>query len=258
MSLGHGAPKSIAFYGGNPQCIFSLRQLNRYTGPILKVRRSSDNTTQLFYFSNDRYGINEQEILDFVASGDGFIETWYDQSGNGRNATNTTTSQQPRIATAGAIEKKNGRPCILFSGSQRLNVTTTTFGSSFGVFQRNNVNSVISETTSGGANYRAVFPGAADDAFWVHADYATNGDVLVNRTTTTSPLSTITGSALFQAAGFGTPDLQATMVKTHALGFGTPSYVSLTGVISELIVFPIDIRAKRAYISQKQREHYSI
>lgn len=258
MSLGHGSKKSIAVYGGNPECIFSLRQLNKHTGPILKIRRSTDNTTQLFYFSNNRYGINEQEILDFVSGGDGFVETWYDQSGNNKDATNTTTAQQPKIATSGVIEKKNDRPCILFSGSQRLNVTTTTFGSSFGVFQRNNVNSVISETTSGGANYRAVFPGAADDAVWVHEDYATNGGVLVNRTTTTSPLSTITGSSLFQAAGFGTPDSQATMVKTHALGFGTPSYVSLTGVISELVIFPINIENKRPYITQDQMEYYKI
>jgi len=258
MSLGHGAALSIAIHGGDPQCIFSLRQLARYAGPVLKIRRSSDNVTELFYFSTNRYGINEAEILDFVGANDGFVETWYDQSVGGRHATNTTTAQQPRIVTAGAIEKKNGRPAILFSGSQRLDVTTTTFGSSFGVFQRNNVNSVISETTSGGANYRAMFPGSADDAFWAHSDYSTNGGALVNRSTTTSPLSGIVGANLFQASGFGTPDDQPVMVKTHALGFGTPSYVPLTGVISEILVFSTDVRDKRAYIEQNQKEYYLI
>lgn len=258
MSLGHGAARSIAIHGGNPQCIFSLRQLAKYVGPVLKIRRSSDNVTELFYFSTNRYGINENEILDFVGANDGFVETWYDQSGGNRHATNTTTDQQPKIVTAGAIEKKNGRPTILFSGSQSLNVTTTTFGSSFGVFQRNSVASVISQTTSGGATYRAMFPGSADDLYWVHSDYSTNGGPLVNRSTTTSPLSGIVGANLFQASGFGTPDSQSVMIKTHALGFGTPSYAPLTGVISEILVFPTDIRDKRTYIEQNQMEYYLI
>jgi hypothetical protein len=259
MSLGHGAARSIAIHGGNPQCIFSLRQLARYAGPVLKIRRSSDNVTELFYFSTNRYGINEEEILDFVGANDGFVETWYDQSVGGRHATNTTTAQQPKIATAGTIEKKNGRPTILFSGSQRLNVTaTTTFGSSFGVFQRNSVASVISETTSGGAAHRGLFPGNADDLYWVHSDYSTNGGTLVNRSTTTSPLSGIVGANLFQASGFGTPDNQPVMVKTHALGFGTPGYAPLTGVISEILVFPTDVRDKRGYIEQNQKEYYLI
>lgn len=258
MSLNHGASRSIALYGGTPQCVFSLRPLARYSGPVLKVRRSSDNLTELFYFSTSRYGINEDEILAFVGANDGFVEAWYDQSGSGRHATNTTTAQQPKIVTAGVVEKRNGRPTIVFSGAQRLNVTTTIFGSSFGVFQRSSVASVISEMTSGGATYRGLFPGNADDLYWVHSDYATNGGVLVNRSTTTSPLSTITGAKLFQAGGFGTPDGQSVVTKPHALGYGTPGYAYLTGALSELLIFPTDIRSKRAYIEQNQREYYSI
>ena len=35
---------------------------------------------------------------------DGFVETWYDQSGNGRDSTNTTATQQPIIVEAGVFQ----------------------------------------------------------------------------------------------------------------------------------------------------------
>jgi len=35
---------------------------------------------------------------------DGFVETWYDQSGNGRHSTNTTATQQPLIVEAGVFQ----------------------------------------------------------------------------------------------------------------------------------------------------------
>lgn len=257
MSLGHGTKKSIVSYGGTPSAIYSLRQLYKYTGPILKIRRSSDNTTQEFQFSNDLYGIPEQQILDFVGAGDGFVETWYDQSGNSHHATAPTTDEQPKIVTSGVIEKKNNRPTIIFSGTQRLYSSTfVTFGSSFGVFQRDNVQSVISQMQS--STYRGLFPGVADDAYWTHSDYATNGGNLVNISTTSSPLGGIVGTQLFQAGGFGTPNDQPTVNQRHYIGYGTPSYAYLNGVISEIVVFPTDIRSKRDYIEQDQMEYYNI
>jgi hypothetical protein len=50
-------------------------------------------------------------------TGDGFVTTWYDQSGNNRNATQTTAGNQPRIVNAGVIDIANGKPAIRFNGS---------------------------------------------------------------------------------------------------------------------------------------------
>lgn len=253
-----GAKKSIALFGGNPQMVLSLRQLNRYSGPILKIRRSSDNTTQLFYFSGIKYGINEDEILDFVGGGNGFVETWYDQSGNNLHATNTTLEQQPRIVNSGIIDKINNRPTLIFSGQQQLNVGTTIFGQSFGVFQRTNFQMVVTQTV-GQSQFRGVFPGSVDDAFWTHSDYSRNGSSLRNITTNgNNPITDVVGSSLFQVCGFGTPDGAATITRPHTIGFATSSYVSLTGSLSELIIFPTDIREKRQYISENQMEFFNI
>jgi hypothetical protein len=50
-------------------------------------------------------------------TGDGFVTTWYDQSGNGRNATQTTAGIQPRIVNAGVIDIANGKPAVRFNGA---------------------------------------------------------------------------------------------------------------------------------------------
>jgi hypothetical protein len=52
-----------------------------------------------------------------VRTGNGFVTTWYDQSGNGRNATQTTAGQQPRIVNAGVLDIANGKPAVRFNGS---------------------------------------------------------------------------------------------------------------------------------------------
>ena len=257
MSLGHGAKKSIVSYGGTPSAIYSLRQLYKYTGPILKIRRSSDNATQDFYFSGNLYGIPEQEILDFVGVGDGYVETWYDQSGKSRHATTTNTALQPKIVSSGVMEKKNNRPTILFSGSQYLPCPTTLFGSSFGVFQRDNFQMVISQLAAG-STYRGLFVGGADDLYWTHSDYAYNGGELRNISDSSSPISSASGSLLYQATGVGTPDSQPIQNRTHNLGYGTPSYQYLTGVISEIVIFTTDVRVKRNYIEQDQIEYFNI
>jgi len=55
------------------------------------------------------------DLLD-VGTGnyDGFVPTWYgQQAGSSINAVQATASQQPKIATAGALEIENGRPVLV-------------------------------------------------------------------------------------------------------------------------------------------------
>jgi hypothetical protein len=61
--------------------------------------------------------LDAEALLSFVGSGDGFVTTEYDQSGNGRHATQTDPTRQPRIVSNGAIETQNGRPMPRFDGS---------------------------------------------------------------------------------------------------------------------------------------------
>jgi Alpha-L-arabinofuranosidase B, catalytic len=95
---------------------YSVRRLrSAYTGPLLRVRRSSDNTEQDI---GPTLGgnLNTTTLTSFCGTNSCFIRTWYDQSGNARDATQTTNTNQPRIVNAGAVETQSARPIPLYDG----------------------------------------------------------------------------------------------------------------------------------------------
>jgi len=91
---------------------YSLRRLrNAYTGSCIRVRRSSDNAETDIGFTPTGV-LDTVALLAHVGAGDGFVTTWYDQSGNGRNGTQTTGGRQVRIVNSGVVELLNGLPCL--------------------------------------------------------------------------------------------------------------------------------------------------
>jgi hypothetical protein len=146
------APNKVARYGNaiNPfkqfgkykwkdaAIIYSTRLVDiTYKGPLIKVRRSSDDATLDIYpiiqLNLQDSVIDEAALLAFVGAGSGFIDTWYDQSGNGRNATQATTANQPRIVNAGVIDRINTRPTVVFDGtSDSLSISDTSIGQNVG------------------------------------------------------------------------------------------------------------------------------
>lgn len=93
---------------------YSVRRLNsNYTGPALRVRRSSDNTEQDIDYESTN--LNTAALLAFCGLSNGYVVTWYDQSGNGKHATQTTAINQPQIVANGGVIYKNGKPTIDFT-----------------------------------------------------------------------------------------------------------------------------------------------
>lgn len=108
----YGSIKGVNY--GSTALLLSLRKLNpSYSGNCIKVRRSSDNTTQDIGFSSGV--LDTSALLSFVGAGNGFVDTWYDQSPNGRNATQTTQASQPQIVSSGSVLVSNSKPTIKFS-----------------------------------------------------------------------------------------------------------------------------------------------
>jgi hypothetical protein len=101
-----------------PAVAYGLRKLTEYyNGNAIRVRRDSDDAEKDIGF--DAMGdLNTKALLDFVGSGSGYVTTWYDQSGNGRNAISTNPVYQPKIMNAGAILIQNGRPAIYADSSR--------------------------------------------------------------------------------------------------------------------------------------------
>jgi hypothetical protein len=90
---------------------YSLRKLRAaYTGNAIRVRRASDNTEQNIGFVNNV--LDTASLTSFCSGTNGFVTTWYDQSGNSRNATQTTAANQLQIVTGGNVVLNNGKPAI--------------------------------------------------------------------------------------------------------------------------------------------------
>lgn len=104
LGLGTHMPNRALFRGvlddfGGAAAAFSLEKLRTGVDNVVRVRRSSDDTEQDFNATEVVNG----ELTGFCGAGDGFVTTWYDQSGNGRNATQATDANQPQIVASGAL-----------------------------------------------------------------------------------------------------------------------------------------------------------
>ncbi len=108
--------------------------------------RSDDATQDVGYDAGNHLDTNA--LKTFVGSGSGFIDTWYDQSGNNRNQTMATTGNQPRIVNSGVIERKNGQPAVYFNGSTYMaSASFSALSSGFTVAIIAGVNSNVTYST---------------------------------------------------------------------------------------------------------------
>lgn len=99
-------------YGTDIVLAYSLRKLSStYSGDAIRVRESAGNTEADIGFDSNG-NLDESALLSHVGSNNGFIVTWYDQSGQGGNVQNVTTSEQPQIVSSGTVLKSNGKPVI--------------------------------------------------------------------------------------------------------------------------------------------------
>lgn len=99
---------------------YSLRKLrDGYTGPAVRVRRSSDNSEQDIGFTSAGI-IDESALLSFVGSGNGFVTTWYDQSLSGLDQARSISNQQPQIVASGSVYKVNNKHALWFDGTMSM------------------------------------------------------------------------------------------------------------------------------------------
>ena len=109
---------------------YSLRKLSSsYSGNAIRVRRSSDNAEQDINF-NVFGELDTVSLLAFAGAGDAFVKTWYDQAST-NDATQTTTANQPKIVSSGAVIVENGKPAVQFDGTDdELSVSSYPFSQS--------------------------------------------------------------------------------------------------------------------------------
>lgn len=102
---------------------FRLRE--KWSGDLIKIRRSSDSTTDTFGLAtttdengatvwDDPILLDTASVETFVGSGSGYFDTIYDQSGNGNDISQATTTKQPLYD---AELGDNDVPAVVFDGS---------------------------------------------------------------------------------------------------------------------------------------------
>jgi hypothetical protein len=104
-------------YSGAAAAYSAARRLSStYTGSLIRVRRSSDNTEQDIGYNGSNV-LDESALTTFVGAGNGFVTTWYDQSGNVRNVSQSTAANQPQIVSSGTVIKEGSKPTVQYDGS---------------------------------------------------------------------------------------------------------------------------------------------
>jgi hypothetical protein len=102
----------------NAAAAYSLRKLRTaYTGSAIRVRRTDLAESDIGFTSSGE--LDTTALLAFTGTGalnNGFVTTWYDQSGNGINGTQTVVANQPQIVSAGSIINTNSKPSLQFDG----------------------------------------------------------------------------------------------------------------------------------------------
>jgi hypothetical protein len=105
---------------------YSLRLLDTtYTGSAIRVRRASDNAEQDIGFDNNE--LDTSALATFCSGTDGFVKTWYSQTGS-NDATQTTTTRQPKIYDSSTgVVTENGKPAVEYDGSSTVLGITESF-----------------------------------------------------------------------------------------------------------------------------------
>jgi hypothetical protein len=133
------------------------------------VREDSGDTEADIGFDGSG-DLDTAAIATHCGSANGYVVTWYDQSGNANNATQSTSGNQPQIYNGTAVITENGKPALTATALQHFDVSSPptfsdfTFtivskktGSSTGIIAYDNGSGYIHPTRSNGAPYMEAF-----------------------------------------------------------------------------------------------------
>ena len=221
-----------------------------YSGPLVRVRRSSDNTEA--DIGAVAGVLNTAALLAHCGTGSGFVSVWYDQSGNGRNVSDATVSDQPRIVNAGvysgeidfAASASANRGRLLLAS--QLNMGAFPYSTNTVIRQMATAPSVVLGHAMGSVQFLRI-DGLTSAQFVPGIGYGTsfNASVPVVLTQTNSSFTQATGWANGSNVG-STSGAQAQGVVTDGIGVwnGAQSYFALR----ELLIFPgaISVPARQA------------
>lgn len=238
---------------------YSVRRLSStYEGALIRVREDSGDTEADIGFDANS-NLDTAALLAHCGVNSGFVVTWYDQSGNGNNATQTSASLQSQIIASGVITLVNTKPSTDFDGSDYYNLTSPiTPVTTFDVTKIDTSGTVnyLTWSTSGNKGYYlyggaignnvGVFDGGVKSAFANDLNqhlnyYYYNGS----------------NFQISQDNGVETALTAGSNFSINMLGRNATNF-SLNGKSQELIIYASDMSANKEGIQTNINTYYSI
>jgi hypothetical protein len=274
----------LDFYPG-AAAAYSLRQLSsEYEGYAIRVRNSSDQELDIGFNSSGE--LDTVTLLNHCGAGDGFVKTWYDQSGNSINATQITAINQPQIVSSGSVILENGKPVLDFDGSNDLltilnvPIFSNVSGATLITVNKSNSTAVLGISSlgvnfTGGINtnlwiaqgrtiakrYETGGRRLQDDTFAaITSNTDSNGQALIinntNFVNTTIDLyqnaSLVANSTTFQTSG------NTAVINQNIIIGSTGVSRYWNGNIQEIIIYPSDQSSNRTGIETNINSFYNI
>ena len=242
---------------------YSLRLLrSAYAGSAIRVRRSSDNSESDIGFVSGV--LDTATLLTFCGVGDGFVTTWYDQSGNSNDATQATAANQPKIVSAGSLVTENGKAAIDFDGvNDRL--ITSSFASTLAQPSTTFIVNNAPNNTSDNTLIDGIISSNRHLLIANANNYTLNAGAFVNTGANSDAQSLLytlwNGASSEFASDGGTPNI--INIGTHGLtgltiGANFVSSNANDGNVQEIILYNSDQSANRTGIETNINSYYGI
>jgi hypothetical protein len=233
---------------------------------IIYPSDQSANRTAIEANIGETYGITGIPAYDNTV--DGFVETWYDQSGNGNDAVQATANDQPRIVISGnLVTSSNGLPAIRVNAQAESfdldsNIALGNFSLFYAVEHTAFGTAVSWLSDNNGAAYIRYTP----TAYNVDTGVIDNGYINLDVTLATANnylISAIRGSGIIELSVSGsvqsnTDSNAGTLNVQKMFQRGNNETQGLNGYAQELIIYPTDKTANRVAIETNINDHYNI
>jgi|GEM_PF-702058 len=211
-----------------------------------------------------------------------FVNTWYDQSGYGRDAIQLSTVNQPRIVNAGTLILKNAKPSLDFSGGtstvphflQTLRpaswLTNTLYSQNVVSAEASPMSAYqipISTTSSGGPNNTVMHYGYRSPSQYTVAQYGNDQNFEIYATNSlevhTGVKNSVSSSQMYHNGTFlGTVTSSAGSHMNDLgllnIGYYIPTGSNYKGSISEITVFAQAITTEAGALNANQLAYYGI
>ena len=244
-------------YTGASAAYSAARRLaTAYTGPLIRVRRSSDNTEQDIGYNGSNV-LDESALTSFVGANNGFVVKVYDQSGSTKDLTQSTAASQPKIVNSGTVIKDNSLPVIDFSsGGMKLDNALAGNSTSDQYFVVNsNSDTIYIYPNQGGNNYGTV-ASSGDSSTNLYYQYGTPSfyfnNTLFSGTTRNNLYTSLNGRKIAVHQGANTSTWFNYSFGAYGAGF------DFNGYLSEWIIWHSSQSSNRSGIQTNLNTFYTV